>query len=59
MASEGNLTVHHVIHIEDGNVKRSTEVPGRNIKNPILMRHAEQLSSNRTSNSLPSSNTIA
>jgi hypothetical protein len=55
MASEGNVTVHHVIHNEDNNVKYSTEVQRRNIKDPTLMRYAEQLSSNRTSNSLKSS----
>ena len=55
MASEGNVTVHHVIHNEDDNVKCSTEVQRRNIKNPTLMRYAEQLSSNRASNSLPPS----
>jgi len=59
MASEGNFTVHYVIHIEDYNVKCSTGVQGIKIKKKtILMRYAEQLSSNWTSNSLPPSNSI-
>ena len=53
------MTVHPVIHNDEDNVKCSTEVKGRKIKNPLLLRYAEQLSSNRSSNSLPFSYSIA
>jgi len=62
MASEGNFTVHHFIHTEDlmSNVQQeSKKKKEKKKKKTILMRYAEQLSSNKTSNSLPSSNSMA